>query len=123
VSASSFETNSITKSKDIVVLLMLKCVLVHVYTAISISKTSVSEELVGLGWWVYASRVEIFFNCYTSVYILEDSNLLSKLILLYLKHFPTEHQFNATLVALIKRYLICVWELVDLFVRSPVLDS
>lgn len=43
--------------------------------------------------------------------------------LLDLDHFPAEHDFDSTLVALIKGNLIGVRELVDLLVGGPVLDT
>ena len=75
--------NSITESKDVVVLIVLKSVLIHIDTTVRISETSIRKEFVGLGWWVDASRVEVFFNCYTCVDVPEDGNLLSILILFY----------------------------------------
>ena len=83
VGAGSFKTNSITESKDVVVLIVLKSVLIHIDTTVRISETSIRKEFVGLGWWVDASRVEVFLNCYTCVDVPEDGNLLSILILFY----------------------------------------
>jgi len=84
VGAGSLETNSIPKSKDVVVFIVLKSVLINIDTTISISEASVSKELMGLGWWVDASRVEVFLDSNTCVDVLEDGNLLSILILFYL---------------------------------------
>ena len=74
--AGGFEANSVTKGKDIFVLLVLKSVFVDINETCCVGKSSFSEELVGLGWGVDASGVEGLLNDFLSVDILEHGNLL-----------------------------------------------
>lgn len=67
--------------------------------------------------------MEVFLNNLTRVDILESSDLLPVVKLLDLHHFPAEHHFDSTLVALVESDLIGVAELVDLLVGSPVLNA
>ena len=118
-----FEANSVTKSKDIFVLLVLKSVFVNINETCCVGKSSLSKELVGLGWGVDASGVEGLLNDFLSVDILEHGNLLFVFVFLYLEHFPAEHDIDAALVALVKRNFVSISELVDFLVGGPVLDA
>jgi len=54
---------------------------------------------------------------------LKGSNFLTLLVEVYLDHLPSEHDIYASLVAFFKGNLVGIWELEDLLVWGPVLDS
>ena len=117
------KANSVTKGKDIFVLLVLKSVFVNINATPGVRESSVSKEFVGLGWGIDAGDVERLLNDFLCVDILEHGNLLFVFIFLYLEHFPAEHDIDAALVALVKRNFVSISELVDFLVGGPELDS
>ena len=123
VSSGGIETNSITKSKNVVVGLVLQSVLVYINTSSFVSEASVDQELMGLAGRVNAGRVEVLLNDCSSVYILENCNLSLLCVSLHFQHLPAEHHVDAALVTLFKSDLVGVGESVNFFVRSPVLNS
>lgn len=123
LSAGSLETNCVAKGEDIVEAVVLEGVLVNIDESIVVCEAGILDPLVGLGWRVDVSTVEIFFNNLTGVDISEVGNLLSVRELGDLDHLPAEHNFDSALVALIKSNLVSVGELVDLLVGGPVLNT
>lgn len=117
------ETNGITETEDVVVLLVLESVLVDIDEAFTVCKIGILNPLVGLGRRVDVSLVEVFLDNLTRVDILESGDLLSVVELLDLHHFPAEHHFDSALVALVESDLVGVAELVDLLVGGPVLNA
>jgi len=117
------ETNCVTHGEHILELVVLKGVFVDVHHAVGITKTTLSNDWLWLGCWVNASSEEVLLNHLTTVDILHHSDLLSVGIALDLLHFPTEVNFDATLLALVKGNLVGVVKLVDLLVGSPVLHT
>jgi hypothetical protein len=117
------ETDGITESENVVVLLVLESVLVNIEKTLAVCEVGILDPLVGLGGRVDVGLVEVLLNNLTRVDILESSDLLSVVKLLDLHHFPAEHHFDTTLVALVKSDLVGVAELVDLLVGSPVLNA
>lgn len=101
----------------------MKSVFVNINATPSVGKSSVSEEFVRLGWGVDASDVERLLNNFLGVDILEHCNLLFVFIFLYLKHFPAEHDIDATLVAFVKSNFVSISKLVNFLVGCPELDS
>ena len=76
-----------------------------------------------LAWWVDGSRVKFFLNSLPRVNVSENSNLFSTRACFDREHFPTKHNLDSALCTFIKSNFIRVWESVDLFVWSPVLDG
>jgi hypothetical protein len=118
-----FKTNCITKSKNVVIFFVLKCVFVNIDSTLSIGKTSVSKEFMWVTGWVNASWNKIFFDCNSSIYIFKSGNLLIMRVFLNFNQFPSEHNINSSFMTLIKRDFVCIGETIDFFVRCPILNS
>jgi hypothetical protein len=124
LSTGGLETDGITEGEDVVVGVVLKSVLVDVDETFAVSETGILNPLVSLGRRVNVGLEEVFLDDLTGVNVLESSDLLSVVgVLLNLEHFPSEHNFDSTLVALVKSDLVSVGELVDLLVGGPVLNA
>lgn len=100
MSSGSFKANCVTKSKYVIVGLVLQSVLVHVNTTSLISETSFNQELMGFARRVDASSVEVLFDNGSGINILENSDLSLVLVSLYFEHLPSEHHIDAAFVAL-----------------------
>lgn len=122
-STGCVEADSVTKSEDIFVLVVLQSVFVNIQHSVGVSKTSLSNKRSWLGGWVEATGVEVLLNNFVGVNVSHDSNLLTGSITLDLSHLPAEVDLNSTLVALVKSNLVSVIELVDRLVWSPVLNT
>ena len=114
--------SSISKSEHVFVLLVLESVFIHINESLWISKTGLHNEVMWLAWWVDGSRVKFFLNSLPRVNVSENSNLFSTRACFDREHFPTKHNLDSALCTFIKSNFIRVWESVDLFVWSPVLN-
>ena len=123
MSTSCFKTNSITKSKNVVIFFMLKSIFVNINSTLSISKTSLSKETMWVAGWVNTCWNKIFFNCNASIYIFKSCNLLSNQVFLNINQFPSKHNINTSFMALIKCDFICIRETIDFLIRCPILNS
>jgi hypothetical protein len=122
-SGKVFSSNAVSEGEDVLVLLVLKSVLVNINEALMVTKTRISDQLLGLAGWVDASCEEWLLNDFTIVNVFENCNLLVVLVVLDLNHFPAEHHIDVSLVTLIKSNFVCVGEFIDLLVRGPELES
>lgn len=73
--------------------------------------------------WVNASSVKIFLDNGSGVNIFENSDLSLELVMFDFKHFPSEHNIDATLLALFEGNFVGIGESVDLLVGCPVLNA
>jgi len=101
MSTGCFETYSITKSKYVIVGLVLESVLVDINTSCFVCQTSINQKLMRFAWRINAGSIKIFFNSCSCINILKYSNLALILVVFYLDHFPTKHNVDSTLVAFV----------------------
>lgn len=124
ISTGSVSTDAITKSKDVLVVVVLHCVLVDINSSSGVTKVGdVGEDFVGVGWRVDHGGKERLLNNFISIDISENGNFLSSLSSLNFSHFPAEHDVDVTLGALLKSNFVCVREFIDVLVRRPVLHA
>lgn len=116
-------SNGITESKDVFESLMLEGVWVHINQTICINNVGLDELWMSRAWWVNVGVSEWLFKDSTGVNVSECSNLFIVLVSANLKHFPSEHHINASLVTFVKSNLVSIWESEDFLVWCPVLDS
>jgi hypothetical protein len=121
--SSGFSSNSITKSEDVLESRVLESVWVDIDKTSAVDNVSIDEFSMGFTWWVNISMSEWFFKDSSSINISESGNLFIELISVNLKHFPSEHNIDSSLVAFIKSDLVGIWESEDFLVWSPVLNS
>lgn len=114
--------SAVTEGEDVLESLVLKSVLVNINKTLIVKKTSAQEFLLGIARRVNVGREEVLLNDLTTVNVLEDGDLLVILVLVNLGHFPSEHNIDTSLVALVEGDLVGVRESEDLLVRGPVLD-
>lgn len=114
--------SAVTESEHVLIVLVLKSVLVNINKTLIIEETGTKKFLLRIAGRVNTSGEEVLLNGLTTVDVLEDGNLLVMFVLVDLSHFPSEHDIDTSLVALIKSNLVSVWESEDLLVRGPVLD-
>ena len=122
-SGKIFSSNAVSEGEDVLVRLVLKRVLVNIDEALMVTKTGISDQFLGLAWWVDTSCEEWLLNDFAVVNVFENSNFLVVFVVLDFNHFPTEHHINVSLVTFIKSNLVCVGKLVDLLVWGPELES
>lgn len=116
-------SNAVTEGEDVLEARVLEGVLVDVNHALSVSETGVSEPLEWLTGWVDAGTEEWLLDGLASLDVAEGGNLLLVLVKVHLDHFPAEVHVDVSLGALVEGDFVGVWETVDLFVWSEVLDS
>ena len=120
--SSNVSSNGITESEDILKSLVLKGVWVNINQTIRSSNSSINEILPWLTWWVKVSVSKSRFNDFSTINVFESCNLFISLTVVYFQEFPTEHNFDSSLVAFFKSDLISVTKFKDFFIWSPVLD-
>ena len=123
LSSGGLSLDAVAESEDVFESGVLKSVWVYIDHTSGVSDTGFDKFGMWFGSWVDIAVAEWLLNNLVGVNILEGGNLFSKSILVNLEHLPSEHNINASLVALFKSDLISIRELVDFFVRSPELDS
>jgi hypothetical protein len=124
VGTGSLSTDAISEGKDVLVVLVLHGVFVNINTTVRITKVrDVQKHLVRSGRRVNHGREERFLDNFVSVNVSEDSNFLTWCSSLDFSHFPSEHNINVTLCALVKSDLISIREFIDVLVGSPVLHA
>ena len=120
--SSDVSSNSITKSEDVFESLVLEGIWVDIDQTISVSDSTVDEVLPWLTWWVEVSVIESWFNNLSAINILESGNLLTYFTVMNFQKFPTEHNFNSSLVAFFKSNFVGVTKFENFFIWSPVLN-
>jgi len=124
VGTGSLSTDAISEGEDVLVVLVLHGVFVNINTTVRITKVrDVRKEFVGSGRRVNHGREERFLDDFVSVNVSEDSDFLTGFSSLDFGHFPSEHNINVTLSALVKSNLISISEFIDVLVGSPVLHA
>jgi hypothetical protein len=123
LSSGGIDTNAVTEGKDVLEALVLKSVWININNTLIIGDLRVEQLLVRLARRIDHSCEEVFLNDLISVNIAESCNLLSVLVGVNLDHLPPEEDINTSFLALFEGNLIGVGELVDLLVRSPVLNA
>lgn len=116
-------TDAVSESEDVLVLIVLQCVFIHIYQAVRIAKTRVSNHSLWFAWRIDVAIEKCLLEDLACVDIAEDRNLLMGVVFLDLDHFPAKADINTALVALIQGNLVGVREPVDLLVGCVVLDS
>jgi len=122
LSRGSTSSGAVTESEDILESFVLKSVLVNINETLIIEEASAQKLLLGIAGRVDVSGEEVLLNNLTTVNILEDGNLLVVLVLVNLNHFPSEHNIDASFVALVQSNLVGVRESEDFLVGGPELD-
>lgn len=122
LSGSGTSGSAVTESEHVLESLVLKSILVDINKTLIVEETSALKLLLRIAGRVNASREEVFLNGLTTVNVLEDGDLLVIFVLVHLDHFPSEHDIDTSLVALVKSNLVSVRESEDLLVRGPELD-
>jgi hypothetical protein len=120
--SSDISSNGITEGENILESLVLKGIWVDIDQTIGVSDTTVDEVLPWLTWRVEVSVIESWFNNLSAVNILESGNLLTYFTVMNFQKFPSEHDFDSSLVAFFKSNFVSITKLEDFFVWSPVLD-
>lgn len=92
---------AVTESENVLEYLVLKSVLVDVNETLVVKETSTLKSFSRIAGRVDVSREEVFLNNFTTIDVLEDGDLLVMLVLVDLGHFPSEHNIDTSLVALI----------------------
>jgi hypothetical protein len=124
VGTGSLSTDAISEGEDVLVVLVLESVFVDINTTVVVAHVrDVRKELVGSGRRVNHGREERFLDDFVSVNVSEDSDFLTGFSSLDFSHFPSEHNINVTLGALIKSDVISITEFIDVLVGSPVLHA
>jgi len=120
--SSDISSNGITEGENILESLVLKGIWVDIDQTIGVSDTTVDEVLPWLTWRVEVSVIESWFNNLSAVNILESGNLLTYFTVMNFQKFPSEHDFDSSLVAFFKSNFVSITKFEDFFVWSPVLD-
>jgi len=120
--SSDVSSNGITEGKDVFESLVLKGIWVDINQTISISDSTVDEVLPWLTWWVKVSVIESWLDNFSTINIFESGNLLSNFASMDFQKFPSEHNFDSSLVAFFKCNFVGVTKFKDFFVWSPVLN-
>lgn len=123
LSSSCWNVNAITESENVFESLMLKSVLININKTSLISDACINKFFLRLTGWVDNSRLEIFLEGFTCIDISECYNFFSNFVSMNLDHFPSKVNINTSLSAFIKSDFVGVWELVNFFIWSPILDS
>jgi hypothetical protein len=122
LSRGSTSSGAVTEGEHVLEGLVLESVLVDIDETLFVKEASALELLLRIARRVNASGEEVLLDGLTAINVLEYGDLLVILVLVDLDHFPTEHNINASLVALVKGNLVGVGESEDLLVRGPELD-
>jgi len=120
--SSDVSSNGITEGKDVFESIVLKGVWVDIDQTIGICDTSVDEVLPWFTWWIEVSVSETRFDNFSAVNILESGYLFSNFTIMNFQKFPSEHNFDSSLVAFFKSNFVSVTKFENFFVWSPVLD-
>lgn len=123
LSSSGISLNAVTKSKDILESSVLESVWVDIDEASVVGNSSFNEFGVWNRWWVDIQMSEWVLHSLTAVDVLESCNFLTALISVKFDHFPSEHNINTSLVALVKGDFVGIWEFIDFLIWGPELDS
>ena len=115
--------DGISEGEDVLESGVLESIGVYIDEAAVVGNAGFNELFVGDGGWVDVGTEEWLFNNFSVVDISEGGDLLSDVVSVDLGHLPSEHDIDASLVALVKGDFVGVGESVDFLVGSPVLDS
>jgi hypothetical protein len=121
--SGGIDTNAITKGEDVLITLVLKSIWVDIYDTFLIGNTWGNKLLMRLAGRVNHTSEEVLLDNLSWVDVAEGCNLLTVLVLSDLNHFPSEEDFDSSLLALFKSNLVSIWELEDLLVGSPILNA
>jgi hypothetical protein len=65
--SSGVYSNTISKSEDVLELLVLESVWVYIYDSFFIGNTRIKKLLMRFAWWINDGREEIFLNGLSSI--------------------------------------------------------
>ena len=120
--SGGIDTDAISESENVLITLVLKGVWVDIDDTFAVGDAGGHKLVMRLAGRINHSGEEVLLNDLAGINIAESGNLLSILVGGNLGHFPTEENFNASLLALLEGDLVGVGELEDLLVRGPVLN-
>ncbi len=86
-----------SKSENVLIFLVLKCVRIYINEPIVVSQTGFSGFIPWFWWRMNYKLIEVFFNGFSCVYILKDSPFFSFIIFHDFLQFPTKMNFNISL--------------------------